>query len=181
MVFKSIIGQIFKYHKWNYKKIFSCLINALIGIIVLFVVYLVERYIFYNIIYYLLLIIFRLLYLEKYNIFSLKVESFFLLIYIHILLIRTIILSIIFMQGGIFKNILVYDQFYAFISMIGDYTNNAIQNLTTDNFNDIDFIMNKIDILRRSYTNLKSKNLEFKAMGSGLGICLDDSLTKYNI
>ena len=180
MEFKSIIGQIFKYHKWNYKKIFSCLINALIGIIVLFVVYLVERYIFYNIIYYLLLIIFRLLYLEKYNIFSLKVESFFLLIYIHILLIRTIILSIIFMQGGIFKNILVYDQFYAFISMIGDYTNNAIQNLTTDNFNDIDFIMNKIDILRRSYTNLKSKNLEFKSMGQGFGICLDDSLTKYN-
>ena len=43
-------------------------------------------------------------------------------------------LSIIFPKGGLFKSILVYDEFNSFISLMLDYANNAYINIKTAKF-----------------------------------------------
>ena len=172
----STIGRIYKFVKNYYKKLSKIL---LIIIIAFSLLYLLEKYIIYNIIYFSFLFISNLLYLQKLNCFSLKFESIFLLIYLHILLIRIIVLSIIFMQGGIFKKIIAYEQFYSFISTIRDYANNAIENLSSNNINRFEFFMDKLDIFRRSYENIKSKNIDLKINESNFEVDLYDSLEKF--
>ena len=176
----SIIGEIYKYYKKNYNKLFFYSKIVLIIIFSLSFIYLIEKFIIYNIIFYFLFIFSDLFHLEKYNIFSLKFESFFLLIYFHVLFIRIIILSIIFIQGGIFKRILVYDQYFSFISKLQEYLNKTIENLSSNNYNEIEFFINKLEILRKSIKSIKSKKMDLKSIDSNLENYFNDIFDKYN-
>ena len=177
MSINSFIGKLYKFIKINYWKIIKIL---LIIIISLSLIYLLERYILYNIIYYPLLFISNILHLQKYNIFSLKFETIFLLIYLHLLLIRIVILSIIFIQGGLFKKILVYDQFHSFISIINDYANHAIENLSDNNQDNFEFFMDKLDIFRRSYKNIINRKIKLKMLDSNLENDIEDVFKNFN-
>ena len=172
----SVIGKIYKIIKKNFRKFSKILLLIIIGICLL---YLLEKYIIYNIIYFSLLFLSDRINFQKYNLFSIAFESILLIIYLHILLIRIIILSIIFIQGGILKNILVYEQFHCFITTIRDYAKSAIENLSSNNINNFEFFMDKLDNFRRSYNIFKLKKLNLN-IKSNFETDLIDSFEKFN-
>ena len=177
----STIGKIYKIYRQHYKKIlfFSKILLAIILFIIL--LYLLERYILYNIIYSLLLFISHIFHLEKYNIFSIKFESIFLLIYFHILLIRLIVLSIVFIQGGLFKKLLVSEQFNSFIITIHDLIHQTINSLALNKLNEFKYFMNQLDILKKSIENIKIKKSDWKINNYDFENDLNNSCVLYYI
>ena len=177
----STIGKIYKIYRQHYKKIlfFSKILLAIILFIIL--LYLLERYLLYNIIYSLLLFISHIFHLEKYNIFSIKFESIFLLIYFHILLIRLIVLSIVFIQGGLFKKILVSEQFNSFIITIHDLIHQTINSLALNKLNEFKYFMNQLDILKKSIENIKIKKSDWKINNHDFENDLNNSCVLYYI
>ena len=177
----STIGKIYKIYRQHYKKIlfFSKILLAIILFILL--LYLLERYLLYNIIYSLLLFISHIFNLEKYNIFSIKLESIFLLIYFHILLIRLIVLSIVFIQGGLFKKILVSEQFNSFIITIHDLIHQTINSLALNKLNEFKYFMNQLDILKKSIENIKIKKSDWKINNYDFENDLNNSCVLYYI
>ena len=177
----STIGKIYKIYRQHYKKIlfFSKILLAIILFILL--LYLLERYLLYNIIYSLLLFISHIFHLEKYNIFSIKFESIFLLIYFHILLIRLIVLSIVFIQGGLFKKILVSEQFNSFIITIHDLIHQTINSLALNKLNEFEYFMNQLDILKKSIENIKIKKSDWKINNYDFENDLNNSCVLYYI
>ena len=174
MSINSKLLKLYKYFTKNYRFITKILFIIIISVIIF---YLIERYIIYNIIYYLLLLLSRLIFIQKYNYFYIKFESIIISIYLHILLIRIVVLSIIFMQGGIFKKILVSEQFYSFISAFLGYSNHIVENLSTDNNENVDFFMDKLDVFRQCYQKLKPKNINMVTYAEDY---LNDIYNKYN-
>ena len=177
----STIGKIYKIYRQHYKKIlfFSKILLAIILFIIL--LYLLERYLLYNIIYSLLLFISHIFHLEKYNIFSIKFESIFLLIYFHILLIRLIVLSIVFIQGGLFKKLLVSEQFNTFIITIHDLIHQTINSLALNKLNEFKYFMNQLDILKKSIENIKIKKSDWKINNYDFENDLNNSFVLYYI
>ena len=177
----STIGKIYKIYRQHYKKIlfFSKILLAIILFIIL--LYLLERYLLYNIIYSLLLFISHIFHLEKYNIFSIKFESIFLLIYFHILLIRLIVLSIVFIQGGLFKKLLVSEQFNTFIITIHDLIHQTINSLALNKLNEFKYFMNQLDILKKSIENIKIKKSDWKINNYDFENDLNNSCVLYYI
>lgn len=177
----STIGKIYKIYRQHYKKIlfFSKILLAIILFIIL--LYLLERYLLYNIIYSLLLFISHIFHLEKYNIFSIKFESIFLLIYFHILLIRLIVLSIVFIQGGLFKKLLVSEQFNTFIITIHDLIHQTINSLALNKLNEFEYFMNQLDILKKSIENIKIKKSDWKINNYDFENDLNNSFVLYYI
>ena len=177
----STIGKIYKIYRQHYKKIlfFSKILLAIILFILL--LYLLERYLLYNIIYSLLLFISHIFNLEKYNIFSIKLESIFLLIYFHILLIRLIVLSIVFIQGGLFKKLLVSEQFNTFIITIHDLIHQTINSLALNKLNEFKYFMNQLDILKKSIENIKIKKSDWKINNHDFENDLNNSFVLYYI
>ena len=177
----STIGKIYKIYRQHYKKIlfFSKILLAIILFIIL--LYLLERYLLYNIIYSLLLFISHIFHLEKYNIFSIKFESIFLLIYFHILLIRLIVLSIVFIQGGLFKKLLVSEQFNTFIITIHDLIHQTINSLALNKLNEFKYFMNQLDILKKSIENIKIKKSDWKINNHDFENDLNNSFVLYYI
>ena len=177
----STIGKIYKIYRQHYKKIlfFSKILLAIILFIIL--LYLLERYLLYNIIYSLLLFISHIFHLEKYNIFSIKFESIFLLIYFHILLIRLIVLSIVFIQGGLFKKLLVSEQFNSFIITIHDLIHQTINSLALNKLNEFKYFMNQLDILKKSIENIKIKKSDWKINNYDFENDLNNSCVLYYI
>ena len=177
----STIGKIYKIYRQHYKKIlfFSKILLAIILFILL--LYLLERYLLYNIIYSLLLFISHIFHLEKYNIFSIKFESIFLLIYFHILLIRLIVLSIVFIQGGLFKKLLVSEQFNTFIITIHDLIHQTINSLALNKLNEFKYFMNQLDILKKSIENIKIKKSDWKINNYDFENDLNNSCVLYYI
>ena len=180
MVNNSFKEKISKYFKKYFAKLLPYAKILILILILLSSIYLLERFILYNIIYYVLYLILYLLRLEKYNIFSLGYESFILLIYLHILLARVIILSVVFIQGGFFKRLLVHDQYYSFINSICDYAKYIIEDLGENNYNDFEYFINKFKILKISLDNIKLKQLNLQIPELYFENFLNDVLTKYN-
>ena len=166
--------KIYKFIRKNYLFIAKILLIITISILI---IYLVERYIIYNIIYYPLFFITRLHFIQKYNFFSIKFESILIVIYLHVLLVRIIVLSIIFMQGGIFKKILVSEQFYSFISVFHNYSNHIKENLSANNKDNIEFFMDKLDIFRKSFQKIKPKSINLEPNVENY---LSDTFEKFN-
>ena len=166
-------------HKY-FGKINFWLIIILKLIIILLLFYIFEKYIVYNAIYYLLALIYKVFNLNQYYFIPLKFESILIFIYLHILLARIVILSIVFIQGGIFKKLLVHDQYSSFITTICQYAEYAIENLKKNNIIDFDYFMNKFNILKKSFENnkLKKINLDFPELNFENE--LNDLLDKYN-
>ena len=149
-------------------------------IIILSIFYFFEKYIVYNAIYYLLAQIYKVFNLNKYYFIPLKLESILIFIYLHILLARIIILSIVFVQGGLFKTLLVHDQYSSFITTICQYAELAIDDLKKNNIIDYDNYMIKINILKKSFENNKLKKINFNFPEFNFETELDDLLDKYN-
>ena len=149
-------------------------------IIILYILYIFEKFILYNTIYYLLVVIYKVFNLNKYYFIPLKLESILIFIYLHILLARIIILSIVFIQGGLFKKLLVHDQFYSFITTICQYAELGIDNLKKNNIIDFDYFMNKFNILKKSFENNKLKKINLDIPELNFENELNDLLDKYN-
>ena len=149
-------------------------------IIILSIFYFFEKYILYNAIYYILALIYKVFGINKYYFISLKLESIIIFIYLHILLARIIILSIVFIQGGLFKKILVHDQYYSFITTICQYAELAIDCMKKNNIIDFDYYMNKFNILKKSFENNKLKKINLDYPELNFQTELNDLLDKYN-
>ena len=149
-------------------------------IIIFSMFYFFEKYILYNAIYYILALIYKVFGINKYYFIPLKLESILIFIYLHILLARIIILSIVFIQGGLFKKILVHDQYYSFITTICQYAELAIDCMKKNNIIDFDYYMNKFNILKKSFENNKLKKINLDYPELNFQTELNDLLDKYN-
>ena len=149
-------------------------------IIIFSIFYFFEKYILYNAIYYILALIYKVFGINKYYFIPLKLESILIFIYLHILLARIIILSIGFIQGGLFKKILVHDQYYSFITTICQYAELAIDCMKKNNIIDFDYYMNKFNILKKSFENNKLKKIYLDYPELNFQTELNDLLDKYN-
>ena len=137
----------------------------LLIIIILLLIYYIEKLIIYKFIYFILYIviekIFPIFFFKNINLFSITLEAIVITIYLHIILARLIILSVVFIQGGLFSKILSYEHFKFFMNLIINYSENAIENINKDNIEDVKFFMSKINLFRISYNKIKSKNISF--------------------
>ena len=141
----------------KHKNIFLFMQVSIRIVFLLIIIYFVERYIIYNIIHYitnLLLIIFNF---KDKGFFSLKFEIILLDIYFHIILSRIIILSIIFPQGGLFKRFVLMDEFIEFTGFISTYALKAIKNIKSNDNNELELNINKLNKLSLK-NNIKIKN-----------------------
>ena len=80
----------------------------------------------------------------------------------------------------LFKKILVYDQFHSFISIINDYANHAIENLSDNNQDNFEFFMEKLDIFRKSYKNIINRKIKLKMLDSNLENDIEDVFKNFN-
>ena len=172
----SIKAKLNKY--FHTALLFTKIVFKIILILSLFYVF--ERYILYYSIYYLLSPIYKILKLNQYFFIPLKLESFLILIYLHILVARLIILSIIFIQGGLFKNLLAHDQYYSFVDTICEYAESAIDNIKKNNIIDFDYYMNKFNVLKKSFENNRLKNINLDLPEINFENELNDLLDKYD-
>ena len=153
------------YFKKYHKKTCYYFGIILLIIIILLLLYYIEKLLIYKTIYYILYIIiekiFPIFFLKNINLFSIACEAFIITIYLNIILMRLIILSIVFIQGGLFSKILSYEHFKFFINLIINYSENAIENINKENIEDVKYFMSKINLFRISYNKIKSKNISF--------------------
>ena len=103
------------------------------------------------------------------------------MIYFHILLIRLIVLSIVFIQGGLFKKILVSEQFNSFIITIHDLIHQTINSLALNKLNEFKYFMNQLDILKKSIENIKIKKSDWKINNYDFENDLNNSCVLYYI
>ena len=152
----------------NHIKLFRIGLVILIVLVILLLIYVLERYIIYNILYYFLFFL-------HINLFSLKLESILLSIYLHIILARLIILSIVFPLGGFFKKAVILDEFGSFINMIFDSIENLIKSAKSNDFINSDFYIQELNEFR--INNDKIKNFNYL----GIEQHIIDVENKYNI
>ena len=148
----------FKQIYQKYKTIFFPILIAILSLFILFLLYLLERYIIYNIIYYSFYTLIMILKIEHMNIFSLKLETILIDIYLHLIFFRLIILSIIFLQGGFFKKYGLFDFFCSFTDLMCEYASDAIENLKLNNFNKVEFFINKLVKFKLKNIDIKNSN-----------------------
>ena len=159
--FDSLINIWKKYKKKYYKKALYYSKIIFLILIILLIAYLIEKYI-YKIIYFIVYILTEKIFIFlKGIIFSTKIKSIIITIYLNIIFIRFIILSIIFLQGGLFKKVLSYEQFKFFINLLNNFLENVNENLNSNNIEVAKHFMSKINLFKLSYFKNKSKNISF--------------------
>lgn len=148
----------------NYLKI------SIFILIILILLYLLEKIILYNT----LNLLFSLIIPKAIRIISIKSICFTSLICLHVILARIVILSIIFPQGGIFKRILAYYEFSSFIYFfkVPKYFNRGKR--------DIAKYISKLEQFQIAYTKVKSKNKSFEINRHEIGAELNEVFDKYN-
>ena len=138
---------------------------AFIILILILLIALIERYIVYNITYFILFILSEKLFSFKHyiytNIFTLKIRTILFMIYLHVLLARAIILSIVFIQGGLLKRFIVYEQFKFFINSILIYADNLIEKLNKNETDNIKYYISKLELFKNTFLKMKAKNTSF--------------------
>jgi hypothetical protein len=97
------------------------------------------------------------------------------MIYLHLLLARAIILSIVFIQGGLLKRFIVYEQFKNFfINSILMYAKNLIENLNKNETDNIKYYITKLEKFKNSFLKMKSQNTSFVLEEH----CFEDEMNK---
>lgn len=115
-------------------------------------------------------------FIDKIYLFSYNFVTILLIIYLHIWLIRLVVYSIIFMQGGLFKKILVHEEFFSFIYNIRINTENAIEKIKSGNINEAEYYINQLSIFKKSCDNMISKKISLKITKSDFDSELNESL-----
>ena len=173
-----------KYYNKYYTKYFYYMKILFIIIVILLLIYLVEKYIIYNLIYFILYliteIILPLFFIKNVNIFSIKIESILIAIYLHIILARVIVLSIIFLQGGLLKKLITYEQFKCFINNLIIFSENAIESINKNINQDVKYFMSKLNLFKLSYNKIKSKNMSFVVKDYNFEEELNEMIQKYD-
>ena len=181
---KDIKNITMNYFRRYHKKACYYFGIILLIIIILLLIYYIEKLIIYKTIYFILYIviekIFPIFFLNNINLFSIKLEAIVITIYLHIILARLIILSIVFIEGGLFSKIISYEHFKVFINLIINYSENAIENINKDNIEDLKYFMSKINLFRISYNKTKSKNISFIVNNFTFEEELNKMLEKYD-
>ena len=150
-----------KYKKKYYKKALYYSKILLLLLIILLIVYFIEKYI-YKIIYIIIYILTeKIFFFLKGIFFSTKIKSIIITIYLNIIFARLIILSIIFLQGGLLKKVLSYEQFQFFINLLNNFLESIYENLNSNHIDDAKHFMSKINLFKMSYFKNKSKNISF--------------------
>ena len=170
---EKIINR-FSYYYKKYNSIIFFITKILcIIILILSLLYFFERYILYKIIYY---AISKMPFIDTIYLFSYNFVTILLIIYLHIWLIRLVVYSIIFMQGGLFKKILVHEEFFSFIYNIRINTENAIEKIKSGNINEAEYYINQLSIFKKSCDNMISKKISLKITKSDFDSELNESL-----
>ena len=181
-VLKNIYQKYLKkplYYSKKYSKI------IVLVLILLFLLYLIEKYIIYKLIYFVLYILLEkilpIIIFKNINLFSINFETILLVIYFHILLVRLIIISIVFLQGGIFRKFIVYEQFAIFISNLRTYLDNVIEHLNKNDQKQFKYLISKIKNIKKFYIKYKSTNMSFILKNYSIEDELNNMLDKYDM
>ena len=181
----TLLNSIKKFYIKYRKKYFHYLKILFFIIIILLLLYLIEKYIIYKTIYFILYIlteiILPLFFIKNINIFSTKAESVIIAFYLHIILARVIILSIIFLEGGLLKKLMVYEQFKYFINTLMIYSENAIESINKNLDKELKYFMSRINLFRISYNKIKSKNIYFIVKNYTFEEELNEMIKNYNL
>ena len=146
--------QIYQKYKWI---LFPILIFFL-SLFILVLVYLLERYIIYKIIYYSLYTLIKILKNEHMNFFLIKLETILIDIYLHLILSRLIVLSVVFLQGGFFKKYTLFEEFCSFTDLICEYASDTVENIKFNNFNKVESLINKLEQFKLKNSDIKNIN-----------------------
>ena len=172
--------------KNNYQKQLLTLIGIILVLLLfIYTIYLIERYIFFTPIYFILKLLFFILFnIENIKKFLIIISVIFVVI-LHIFLIKIIILSIIFLLGGLFAKFSFYDNFVNFINEQNKLAKIAIDSLyfSLNDFskNDLIYAMSKITMFHTAYNNLKMiKNATFEIKKYQIGEYLNEAIYQYN-
>ena len=180
----SKINELKKKYPKYLKRIFYYTKRISLFLILLLLLYILERYIIYKCIYFILYIVLEkilpIILFKNYNIFSIKFESIIVSIILHAFLARLLIISIVFLQGGIFKKMMVYEQFLAFISLMRSYLDNAIEYINKKDKESFTFFMAKLELFKKCYLKNQSKNMSFVVKNYTFEDELNDMLDKYD-
>lgn len=152
-----MLDKLKKIYQRNKAILFPAII-VILSLFVLFLLYLIERYVIYKIIYYTLYSLFTLLNFHCMNYLSIKLECIIIDIYLHLIFSRLIILSVIFLQGGLIKKYIVFDQFCSFTDLICDYTSDAVENIELNDSNKIEILITKLGKFRLKNKDIKNFN-----------------------
>ena len=173
-------NQIIYFHK--FLTLFGVILLLLL---LLYTFYIIEKYILFYPIYLLVKNFFDILFHSEYLNIYLIILSLFIVVFFQILFIKIIILSIIFIGGGLFSRFTFYDSFENFIKQQKDLAKEVIDSLYFSlneySKNDLDKLINKITFFQKAYNNLKKvKNYTFEIKNKKIGEYLNEIISLYN-
>ena len=173
-------NQIIYFHK--FLTLFGVILLLLL---LLYTFYIIEKYILFYPIYLLVKNFFDILFHSEYLNIYLIILSLFIVVFFQILFIKIIILSIIFIGGGLFSRFTFYDSFENFIKQQKDLAKEVIDSLYFSlneySKNDLDKLINKITFFQKAYNNLKKvKNYTFEIKNKKIGEYLNEIIALYN-
>jgi len=158
------------YRKYKAEFLYYLKISIFI-LIILILLYLLERFILYNT----HNLLFSLIIPKSISIIPIKLISIISLICLHVLIARIVILSIIFPQGGIFKYILAY---YEFSNFIHSFQSSKYFNRSSKE--DIKDYITKLEKFKIAYNKIKSKLKSFEIKNHEIEAELNEVFDKYN-
>ena len=154
-------------------------VYCLISCIILYFIYLIQKHILYKTIYLLLYIISSIFHINL----SPTIISFIalsIIIYLHIILFRIMVLSVVFLLGGLAKKIFIYFHCKTFISNLIRNISSLIVQIQTPNF---DIACNKLSIIEnfhRIYNSHKINGETFEINDAQFGEVLNDIMFSFN-
>ena len=169
----------------NFQKIFTRIITILIILLLIYAIYLTEKNLIISPIY-LLLKVFSIIL----HIYSEKIKTFLIIIscliaiVINIIILQTIILSIIFLSGGLFARFIFHDNFKSFIIQQKKLAKESIDSLNfpiNDPNQNFIFSISKIQSFQKAYNKLKmANNSTFEIKQSPFGEYLNEIIFQFS-
>lgn len=169
----------------SFQKIFTRTTTILIILLLIYAFYLIEKYLVMSPIY-LLLKMFSIIlhiYSEKIKIYLIIISSIIAII-INIVIIQALILSIIFLSGGLFSRFIFYDNFKSFVIQQKKLAKASIDSLNfpiNDSSQNFIFLISKIQSFQKAYNKLKmANNSTFEKKQSPFGEYLNEIIFQFN-
>ena len=170
------------YHKASFfKKSKKALYLAyfIIACFSLYILFKIEKYIFYIPTYYLILLITRILQLQLTSTF-LSITSILIIIYLHLSVFRMLILSIVFLLGGFAKKIVIYFYFKDLIENVLKSITSTIIQLQNTNFHMACEKIYALEEFHKIYNNQKLTGNTFEIKEAQFGDVINDIMYAYN-
>ena len=168
------------------KKIITYIAIFLIISLIFYTIYIFEKYFIYNPTHFIVYLIMKILFIysPKLNSFLTFISIIFTILF-HIKLFQIVVLSIVFISGGIFSRFAFYRDLTAFLDKQIEYSRKAIFCLSGESIkekdeNIIEYFMNKIILFQKVYNTEKMRSNTFELNEFPFGNHLNEAIYQYN-